>query len=107
MIRIDYKPLSINQCWQGKRFKTPAYTIYESSLLYLLPNSIKVPKDKKLCLELNFGLSSKNADWDNPIKAFVDILQKKYQFNDKQIYEAHVTKVDVKKGEEFIEFDIK
>ena len=74
--------------------------------MYLLPNSIKVPKDKKLRLELIFGLSSKNADWDNGIKAFVDILQKKYKFNDRWIYEATVRKEDVKKREEFITFKI-
>ena len=60
----------------------------------------------KLSLRLRFGLSSKNMDVDNGVKPFVDILQKRYGFNDRYIYRLNVEKVDVKKGEEFIEFDI-
>jgi len=60
----------------------------------------------KLSLHLRFGLSSKNADIDNPVKPFVDCLQKRYGFNDRQIYRLTVEKIDVAKGQEFIEFDI-
>ena len=101
-MKIDIKPLSVNEVWQGKRFKTPKYKRYETLLLLLL-KPLEVPQGR-LKLILTFGLSSKNSDWDNPVKPFQDVLQKKYGFNDRQIYEAHVKKVDVKKGEEFIEF---
>jgi len=47
------------------------------------------------------------ADWDNPIKPFQDILQKRYGFNDKDIFRAVVEKVKTHKGEEFVYFDIK
>ena len=60
----------------------------------------------KLSLSICFGLSSKNADIDNPVKPFLDILQKRYGFNDRHIYQLHVEKVDVPKGSEFIEFTI-
>ena len=60
----------------------------------------------RLKIVLKFGFSSKLADWDNPIKPFQDILQKKYKFNDSQIYKAIVIKEIVKKGNEFIEFEI-
>lgn len=63
-------------------------------------------KSGKLLLFLRFGLSSKNADYDNPIKPFQDILSKKFGFNDRHIYKAIIEKVDVPKGKEFIEFDI-
>lgn len=63
-------------------------------------------KGGKLSLFLRFGLSSKNSDIDNPVKLFVDILQKNHQFNDRHIYKLTVEKVDVKKGEEFIEYEI-
>ena len=56
---------------------------------------------------LRFGQSNKLADWDNPIKPFVDILQKKYGFNDNRIKRATVDVDHVKKGEEYIYFDIK
>ena len=102
---IKIKPLSVNQVWQGKRFKTKAYKKYEKEVLLLLPNKFKVPLGR-LEIVLKFGFSSKLADWDNPIKPFQDILQKKYNFNDSQIYKAIVIKEIVKKGDEFIEFEI-
>lgn len=105
MNKINIKPLSVNVCWQGRRFKTNAYKGYESELMYLLPD-IKVPKVGKLALWLEFGVSSSNSDWDNPIKPFVDILQDKYDFNDNRICMADVMKIKVKKGEEYIKFDI-
>jgi len=102
---IKIKPLSVNQCWQGRRFKTKLYKSFEIELLSKL-KPLEVPAGK-LQIFIKFGLSSKNADWDNPIKPFQDILQKKYGFNDRNVYKAVVEKVDVQKGFEFIEFEIK
>jgi Holliday junction resolvase RusA-like endonuclease len=103
-MRINIKPLSVNQVWQGKRFKTKAYKDYEKEvLLTLKPMNVN---GGKLRLHLRFGLSSKNADIDNPVKPFVDCLQKRYGFNDRQIYSLIVDKIDVPKGQEFIEFEI-
>ncbi len=105
MPKLDIKPLSVNQCWQGKRFKTPKYKKYESDLLMILPK-LTVP-DGPLELYLKWGFSSAASDWDNPIKPFQDVLQKKYDFNDSRVVRAITEKVKVKKGEEFIEFEIK
>jgi len=102
---VHIKPLSVNQCWQGKRFKTPKYKAYEKELLYRL-SAMDIPEGK-LKVSLVFGLSSKLADIDNPVKAFIDVLQKKYDFNDRDIYEMELKKIDVKKGKEFIEYDIR
>lgn len=105
MLKINIKPLSVNKAWQGKRFKTPEYKAYEKELLLKL-KKLDVPEGK-LMLIVTFGVSSKLADWDNPIKPFQDCLQKKYGFDDRVIYEGRVKKVDVKKGSEFIEFELK
>ncbi|MCP4761487.1 MAG: RusA family crossover junction endodeoxyribonuclease [archaeon] len=105
MSKINIKPLSVNRCWQGRRFKTPEYRAYEQAVWLLLPNR-NIPS-KKLILNLEAGLSSKNADIDNIAKPFIDILQKKYIFNDKMIYKLNLEKVDVKKGEEYIKFEFK
>jgi len=59
-----------------------------------------------LSISLVFGFSSKSADFDNPVKPFVDCLQKKYRFNDRAIKRAEITVEEVKKGDEFIEFTI-
>lgn len=104
MPTINIKPLSVNEAWKGRRFKTDAYKRYERDVLLMLP-SISIPAEK-LSVSLRFGLSSKNADVDNPVKCFVDCLQKKYGFNDRNIYRMTLEKVDVKKGEEFIQFEI-
>ena len=104
LINIKIKPLSINEAWQGKRFKTNKYNTYETKLLLLLPQ-FKLPKAP---YELNiiFGLSSKLADIDNPVKCLIDVLQKKYNFNDKLIFKLLIIKQLTKKGDEFIKFNI-
>lgn len=103
-MRLDIKPLSVNQVWQGKRFKTKTYKDYEKTLMLILPK-FEVP-DGPLTLYLEFGFSNSASDWDNPIKPFQDILQKKYGFNDSRVMEAHVKKTKVKKGHEFIEWGL-
>lgn len=103
-VKLNIKPLSVNEAWQGRRFKTPKYKQYERDVLFILPK-IFLP-DGPLAIELDFGLSTRNADWDNPIKPFVDILQKKYGFNDSRIYQATVTKTIVKKGSEYVTYKL-
>ena len=102
-IKQNIKPLSVNQCWQGKRFKTQQYKKYEKDLLLTLPKLI-IPKPP-YAIYFEFGFSNSASDWDNPIKPLQDILQQKYKINDKDIFIAQIKKVKVKKGEEF--FNIK
>ncbi len=104
-MRIDIKPLSVNNAWKGRRYKTDAYKAYERDVLLLL-GRIEIPTGK-LELFLEWGFSSAGSDFDNPIKPFTDCLQKKYGFNDNRVYEAHIKKVSVKKGDEYIKFEIK
>jgi len=105
MVKIDIKPLSVNQVWQGKRFKTQKYKSYEKELLLKLP-TIKIPPPPyKVIYE--FGMSSVLSDWDNPIKPFQDVLQKRYGFDDKHIFEATVKKVKTERGKEYIKFTIR
>jgi len=104
-MKVNIKPLSVNACWQGKRFKTPKYKAYEKELMYKL-KPMDIP-DGKIKVSLVFGLSSKLADIDNPVKAFIDILQKYHKFNDRDIYEMTLKKIDVKKGNEFIDYVIR
>jgi Holliday junction resolvase RusA-like endonuclease len=102
--KICKKPLSVNQAWQGKRFKTKEYEAYEKELLFTLPKiSMPLPPFE---IDLHFGFSNKKADIDNPVKPFLDIMQKKYKFNDCDIYKLNLQKSIVKKGFEFIEFTI-
>lgn len=104
MHRLDIKPLSVNEAWQGKRFKTKKYKAYERDILMML-GPFTVP-DGNLRLSLTFGFSNSASDIDNPVKCFTDCLQKKYGFNDSRIYQLMVSKVKVKKGDEFIQWEI-
>jgi hypothetical protein len=101
---INEPPMSVNTAWQGKRFKTPKYLSYEKLLLYTLPPLKLTAAPYKLILE--FGFSNRLADIDNGIKPLIDILQKKYKFNDRDIYELSVRKVIVPKGKEYTKFEI-
>jgi hypothetical protein len=105
-IQIHIKPLSVNDAWQGKRFKTPAYKAYEQALMLMLPNDYFVPEEGDLEVIYEFGLNTL-ADWDNPVKPLQDILQKKYDFDDRRIMKASVIKHIVKKGDGYLNFQIK
>ncbi len=104
MITISIKPLSVNRAWKGRRFKTNFYKSYEKQVLILLP-SLEVPS-VKLKLSIEVGFSNKGSDLDNIAKPFIDILQKKYGFNDSKIYQLTLLKKIVSKGNEYIKFNI-
>ena len=98
------KPLSTNQQWRGRRWKTALYEAYERDLSFQL-TQMKIP-DGLLKLTLIFGFSSKASDLSNAVKATEDIICKKYGYDDKRHYELHLYKRIVKKGKEYIEFSI-
>lgn len=104
-MKINIKPISVNKCWRGRRFKTQDYEDYELELLLKLPKS-KIGKGR-LELFLTFGFSNKGQDIDSSLKPTIDILQKKWGINDKNIYRLIVNKEITKKGEEFIEIKLK
>lgn len=104
MHRLDIKPLSVNEAWRGRRFRTGKYVDWREEMLWLLPK-IDVP-DGKLNVHLVFGFSNKNADIDGPIKGTLDALQERYGFNDRQVYWLTVEKKITLKADEFIKFSI-
>ena len=104
MVKVNVKPLSVNKAWQGRRFKTKEYKEYEKELLLKL-SPLELPK-KPYSLKIIFGVENKLTDIDNLLKLFIDIAQKKYGFNDRDIYELNVKKEIVKKGFSFIKFKI-
>ena len=105
MYKVDIKPLSVNQAYKGRRYKTTVCKNYELLVLSKLPRIKLPPPPFKVYYE--FGFSNSASDIDNPVKIFQDILQKKYKFDDKLIHEMLVKKKKVKKGKEYIKFEIK
>ena len=99
--KLSIKPLSVNDCWQGKRFKTPLYKAFEKEMMFMIP-STKEKFSDMLSVSFEFGFSSTLADLDNPVKPTMDILQKKFGFNDRHVFEINLRKYIVEKGKEFI-----
>ena len=102
---LNIKPLSLNAAYRGRRFSTPELKAFKSAVYLQLPK-IKIPEGK-LSVTYHFGVSTKNSDVDNLVKAFQDCVADAYGFNDKRIYQISVQKVDAKKGEEYIAFEIR
>jgi len=102
-MKIDIKPLSVNKVWQGRRFKTSIYKVYEEELYYLLPG---MEFGDEIKLRIEFGFSNMRMDIDNPVKPLLDVMQKKYGFNDNQITQLHLFKKKVKKGKEYIKIEV-
>jgi Holliday junction resolvase RusA-like endonuclease len=102
---INIKPLSVNQAWRGRRFKSDKYKTFERNMLLNLP-SIKKDLTGDLKVVIHYGFSSKLSDIDNPCKMVLDCFCKKYGFDDRQVFELIQTKEIVKKGQEFIKFNI-
>ncbi len=102
--RIEITPLSVNNAWKGQKFKTDKYKKYEIDCMYLIqPFTMPLPPYR---VDFEFGLSNNLSDVDNPCKPFMDILQKKYGFNDSKVNEIHLYKKIVPKGQEYIVFEI-
>jgi len=104
MQKLNIKPLSVNEAWQGRRFKTDKYKRYESDMLLLLPKLKIIEPPYRV--NIIVGFSNKASDLDNICKPFLDILQKKYNINDKHIEILHIEKQIVSKNNEFISFEI-
>jgi Holliday junction resolvase RusA-like endonuclease len=102
-IKLYIKPLSVNAAWKGRRFKTDKYNRYEKEVLAMLPDyEIKAFRG----LVLTFGFSNVQSDIDNPTKLIIDILQKRYGVNDRDLTELHLYKIKVAKGNEFIKIEL-
>lgn len=104
MVKIQIKPLSANQAWNGRRFKSKLYLSYEKELMLRLP-PMKIPPPPYE-FRGEYGFSNKASDLDNPTKQLVDVLCKKYNFNDKDIYKITLVKKIVKKGQDYIAFQL-
>jgi len=88
------------------RYRSSKYIAFEEKLVYTLLPKLNIP-DGQLEVHYVFGVSSNRFDVDNAIKPFQDVLQVKYGFDDKRIMYLTALKINVKRGEEYIKFEIK
>lgn len=95
-IVIPIKPISINQAFKGRRYKTDKCKKFEWDLWQLLKNKPML----KGTVEIEYHFYLKNhklADYDNMIKVLQDILVKKgYIEDDRKIYHAEQYKIPSK-----------
>jgi len=105
MVEIKIKPLSANEAFNGTKVKSAKYRNFQNTMLFLLP-MMNIPNKKPLKVTYEFGFSNLQSDIDNAIKQTTDVLSKKYGFNDMYVMEMNVKKFVVKKGSEYIKFDI-
>ena len=108
-ITIPTKPLSVNQAWKGKRFKTEKYDEFTDTVdkLLLMNRKPEIP-DGDLEIHFMWGLSTyKQSDYDNPIKCAQDRIANWLKIDDNRFVGGSQRKVKVSKGDEFIVFMIR
>jgi len=105
MIKLNIKPLSVNEAYKGRKYKTDKCDSFKSKMNDILPCSIWLPPPPYE-IHFIFGLSSKSSDGDNCVKIAQDCISTKYNFNDKLIKKWIIEVENVKKGEEYIKFQI-
>jgi len=101
--KILVKPLSVNDAWQGRRFKTSEYKQYENDCLWQ-----KIPLVKgEVEIHYTFHLKRySTSDVDNFIKPLQDILVKMGAIeDDKKV--VRIVAEKVKDEKEFTEVEIK
>jgi len=101
---LEVKPLSVNDAWKGRRFKTDSYKAFRRNVLLML-RPMHLPQTGKLQLHLKYGFTTAGADIDNPTKMIIDILSEKFKFNDNRIYRLIIDKDVVGKGNEYFAFE--
>ena len=96
MPQICIKPISVNSCWQGRRFRTDEFKVWQNNVLFQL-RKVKMIKGW-VRVELVFYLKNYGmTDVDNLNKASLDCLVKKgYIEDDRKIVELYSKKIQVK-----------
>ena len=101
-MKINISPISVNRCWQGRRFKTKEYKDWREDFLWKT-NSIQkemITKPTAIVVEF-FVKNEKMTDTDNLIKPFFDAIKESgFIKDDRLIKEMLVFKTKVKTKEE-------
>jgi len=93
-IHLPLKAITVNQCWQGRRFKTAAYNQWRNAATMLL-KGVEKGKVKWCEVELEFLVKSfSTTDVDNLIKPTLDALVESGILED----DRYITKVTASKS---------
>ena len=104
---INEKPFSANKMYTGRKRRSVWYKAFEKAMMKQLPE-VEVSQYKGyMQVHIIIGVSTILFDQDNACKPILDVLQKRYGFNDNKIFYMTVKKMLVNKGDEFINVDLK
>ena len=105
MFEINLQPLSQNQAWAGKRYKTANYKEYEKNLInhFRLLDLPRIEPGEKFCVYYEWSITNR-VDNSNCVKLFEDILCKYLQVNDRDVLAFYSRKNVVKKADSSIKF---
>ena len=105
-IKLDIRPLSINQAWQGRRYKTKKYTQYCQDVSYLLGKYNQTTINDYCEITYKFYLKNwKMTDGDNCVKCLQDILVKKQVIKDDRFIMRYVIE-KIPSEKDYIEIEI-
>lgn len=96
---LNLEPLSINQAFQGRRFKTPKYNKWIKSGLWLLKPLKRQEKPYRIDVELYVGSL---FDIDNALKPLFDLLKKGNIIEDDRYIEVLTIRKIISKEHKFI-----
>lgn len=92
--------MSANKMYLGRKRKGAEYREFEGNMSRVLPDNFSPPASGKMKVLIYVKYKTAASDIDNCIKTTLDVLQKKYGFNDNKVYDLRVIKDTCKKGEE-------
>lgn len=105
-VEVQIKPISVNEAFQGKRYKTKDCKHWERCFQYMLPKKERV----KGMVRVHYRFFLRNhaqMDYDNLLKIMQDSLVKAgYIDDDRKIYHALIEKIPTK-GADRIEIEIR
>ena len=101
-MEIKIEPLSVNKCWQGRRFKTPIYKKWRELATILIKQNTKKTVSETCSIYIDFYVKNyKMVDIDNFLKPFLDALVEARAIKDDRLIETvNAKKIAVKTKEE-------
>ena len=108
MHTLKIKPLSVNDAYKGRKYKTSNHHKFKDHITILLKNKriLKLEKKERFYILYHFYISNIQNDVDNLIKLTQDAICNKIGTDDRYIMGIHAKKFIVKKGQEHIKFKI-